>query len=254
MQMGSELLCPRRDMPGSIWRPGYWQRRHVLYTSIWLFVILLLALEFSFSAIFKIQPIACMLGFKVVWLWMEIWLLKTLTEKLVALPFECGLQTIQYVMTLGAPNFLNFIYANSVELIVMVLMRVAVQPLKFRTSRVLKFKLTQTKAAKAGLPIPVNTPEVEAIGLMSDMLSLMYRFSVDTLGSIISPLTGGHARAVEPAWPSSLPRLQRAAALASLPRLHPCREDAPAALATRCRSLSARGHPYAIPLLSLHHR
>ena len=33
------------------------------------------------------------------------------------------------------------------------------------------------------------TPELEAIGLMTDMLSLMYRYSVDTLGSIISPIT-----------------------------------------------------------------
>ena len=35
----------------------------------------------------------------------------------------------------------------------------------------------------------MNTPETEAIGVMSDMLSVMYRYSVDTLGSIVSPLT-----------------------------------------------------------------
>jgi len=34
----------------------------------------------------------------------------------------------------------------------------------------------------------VLTPELEAIGLMSDMLRLMYRFSVDALGSVISPI------------------------------------------------------------------
>ena len=33
------------------------------------------------------------------------------------------------------------------------------------------------------------TPELEAIGVMTDMLSLMYRYSVDTLGSVISPIT-----------------------------------------------------------------
>ena len=51
---------------------------------------------------------------------------------MVALPFECGLQTIQYVMTLGATSFLAFIYANIVELAVMVLMRVAVKPMQFK--------------------------------------------------------------------------------------------------------------------------
>ena len=37
---------------------------------------------------------------------METMLLKLLTEKLIALPFECALQTAQFVMTLGAPGFL----------------------------------------------------------------------------------------------------------------------------------------------------
>ena len=189
MQSGSEMLCPRRDMPGSIWRPGYWQRRHVLYTSLWLFVILLLALEFSFSSLFTKYPAAFLLAFKVLWMYMEVWLLKTLTEKLVALPFESALQTIQYIMTLGAESFVAFMQTNMVEIGVMIVMRVAVQPLKYRTQRLLKFKIAQKNAQRAGLPVPVNTPEIEAIGLMSDMLSLMYRFSVDTLGTIISPLT-----------------------------------------------------------------
>merc|ERR1719305_2287910 len=110
-------------------------------------------------------------------MYMEVWLLKALTEKMVALPFECGLQTIQYVMTLGAEAFLSFIYANIFELCMMVFMRVAFHPNKFRLQRILKFKVAQTNAARAGLPVPVNTPEIEAIGIMSDMLSVMYRFS-----------------------------------------------------------------------------
>ena len=126
MRDGASLLCPRKDMPGSIWKPGYWQRRHVMYTSMILFVILLLALEFSFSKLFSMSPIGFMLLFKVVWMYMEVWLLKALTEKMIALPFECGLQTIQFVMTLGATSFLDFIYATLVELGVMVFMRAAV--------------------------------------------------------------------------------------------------------------------------------
>ena len=65
MSDGSQLLCPRKDMPGSIWLPGYWQRRHVMYTSVFLSVILLLALEFSFSTLFKKYPLYFMLIFKV---------------------------------------------------------------------------------------------------------------------------------------------------------------------------------------------
>lgn len=78
MVNGAELLCPRRDMPGSIWRPGFWQRRHVMYTSIWLFVILLLALEVSFSTVYSLYPVPCMLGFRLVWMSLEVLLLHTL--------------------------------------------------------------------------------------------------------------------------------------------------------------------------------
>jgi len=35
----------------------------------------------------------------------------------------------------------------------------------------------------------VYTPELEAIGVMIDMLQSMYRFSVDSLGTVISPIT-----------------------------------------------------------------
>jgi len=188
MVNGAELLCPRKDMPGSIWRPGFWQRRHVMYTSIWLFIILLLALEVSFSIIFSLYPVPCMLGFRVVWMSMEVWLMQALTEKLIALPFECALQTIQYVMTLGAAGFLAFIQANVVELSVMVFLRVAVQPVNFRVQRLLRFRIAVQQAQRSGAPVPVMTPELEAIGIMSDMLRLMYRFSVDALGSVISPI------------------------------------------------------------------
>ena len=38
-----------------------------MYTSVVLFVILLLALEFSFSILFKMYPLIFMMVFKLVW-------------------------------------------------------------------------------------------------------------------------------------------------------------------------------------------
>ena len=43
-------------------------------------------------------------------------------------------------------------------------------------------------AQKMGQPVPVQTPELEAIGIMTDMLQSMYRFAVDALGTVISLL------------------------------------------------------------------
>jgi hypothetical protein len=167
-----------------------------MYTSCFLFVILLLALEFSFSTLFKLYPLYFMLLFKVVWMQMETWLLKALTEKMLSLPFECALQTIQYVMTLGADGFITFITANMLEVAMMIVKRIALDPVKFRLVRMIKFRLKVQTAQRTGQPVPINTPELEAIGLMSDMLSLMYRFSVDTLGSVIGTCTAaltGHS-------------------------------------------------------------
>jgi len=189
MQNGSALLCPRRDKPGSVWLPGYWQRQHIMYTSALLFVVLLMALEFSFSSFFSQNALAFMMVFKVVWIYMESWLLKTLNEKLVALPFECALQTAQFVMTLGADGFIQFITGFIVELLIMVVKRIAMDPIKFKVVRTAKLKVKIAQAQKAGQPVPVYTPELEAIGVMIDMLQSMYRFSVDSLGTVISPIT-----------------------------------------------------------------
>ena len=130
-----------------------------------------------------------MLVFKVVWMQMETWLVRTLTEKMIALPFECALQTIQYVMTLGADGFITFITANMLETAMMIFKRIALDPVKFKLIRMIKFRLKVQAAQRTGAAVPVNTPELEAIGLMSDMLSLMYRYSVDTLGAVIAPIT-----------------------------------------------------------------
>ena len=77
-----------------------------------------------------------MMLFKLAWVGMESWLLKVLTEKLVALPFECALQTAQFVMTLGAAGFLAFIQAFMLETGIMIIKRVAIDPIKFKTVRI----------------------------------------------------------------------------------------------------------------------
>ena len=67
--------------------------------------------------------------------------------------------------------------------------RTAMDPIKFKVVRTAKLKVKIAQAQKAGQPVPVYTPELEAIGVMIDMLQSMYRFSVDSLGTVISPIT-----------------------------------------------------------------
>ena len=77
---------------------------------------------------------------------MEVWLLKALTEKMIALPFECALQTIQYVMTLGADGFITFITANMLETTMMVFKRIALG-----ACNLLGFTLAMDNACGSGL-------------------------------------------------------------------------------------------------------
>ena len=76
-----------------------------------------------------------------------------------------------------------------IELIIMIVKRIAMDPVKFKVVRIAKLKVKAAEALKAGLPVPVHTPELEALGVMVDMLQSMYRFSVDSLGTVISPMT-----------------------------------------------------------------
>ncbi len=120
-------------------------------------------------------------------------------------------------MTRVAPQFIQFITGFIVELLIMVVKRIgaahaspsklrtpcsrtlrqtpprhvaaAMDPIKFKVVRTAKLKVRIAQAQKAGQPVPVYTPELEAIGVMIDMLQSMYRFSVDSLGTVISPIT-----------------------------------------------------------------
>ena len=92
---------------------------------------------------------------------MEIGLLRALTEKMIALPFECALQTAQYVMTLGADGFINFITANMLETGIMMLKRIAIDPIKYRLIRVVKLRLKVQAAQRSGTAVPISTPEIE---------------------------------------------------------------------------------------------
>ena len=95
----------------------------------------LAVLEFSFSRIFTLHAVTFMMAFKVVWVYMESWLLKALNEKLMVLPFEVALQTAQFVMTLGAAGFTVFIQNFIVELAIMIIKRIAMDPVKFKVVR-----------------------------------------------------------------------------------------------------------------------
>ena len=59
--------------------------------------------------------------------------------------------------------------------------------MKFKLQRTLKFKVVQQNAARLGQPVPVNTPELEAIGIMSDVRAASLAFSLSPSLSHLIP-------------------------------------------------------------------
>ena len=88
LHLGTHLLVPRRDMPGSLWKPGYWQRKHCMFTAIWLFMLLLVVIQLSFTPIFGQNAQVFMLALKVFWIAMESVFSRTLNEMLIILPYQ----------------------------------------------------------------------------------------------------------------------------------------------------------------------
>ena len=62
-------------------------------------------------------------------------------------------------MTLGADGFINFIVANILETAMMIFKRVALDPIKFRLIRVIRFRLRSRRRRRRASPaLRVGTP------------------------------------------------------------------------------------------------
>ena len=120
---GTYLLVPRQDKPDSLWKPGYWQRKHCFFTAIWVFMLLLVVLQISFTRFFATNATYMMLLLKVFWMGMEVIFTKTLSEMLIVLPYQASLQLTQFVMTLGAENFQTFVVVFLTEMSVGIVKR-----------------------------------------------------------------------------------------------------------------------------------
>ena len=182
---GTSLLVPRKDKPDSLWKPGFWQRRHCFFTAIWLFMLLLVVLQISFTRFYATHANYLLFALKAFWIGMESVFTKTLNEMLIVLPYQASLQLAQFVMTLGAANFTSFVTVFLTEMTVGVVKRL-VEPVKLRTVRLAKFKKAAILAQKAGRAPPVMTPELEATGILGDMLKALFFFAVEMLALCFS--------------------------------------------------------------------
>ena len=90
-------------------------------------------------------------------------------------------------MTLGADNFIGFVVVFLTEMFFGIINRL-IEPLKFKVLRLAKLKRAIALAQKEGRPPVVVTPELEATGILGDMLKALFFFSVEMLALVFSVL------------------------------------------------------------------
>eukprot|EP00298_Acanthocystis_sp_HF-20_P016807 c21590_g1_i3.p1 GENE.c21590_g1_i3~~c21590_g1_i3.p1 ORF type:complete len:1349 (+),score=588.27 c21590_g1_i3:276-4322(+) len=189
MSNGVLLLIPKRDKISPLWRPFHWQQSHTLFISMFMTLITIFVVEFSYTTLFSQNTASFMIMFKVAFIFVETFLGKVLGEKLIIAPFILAQQLVQFTITLGAEGFLTFIYANLIELASDTFKRATIDPIKLRMVRQAREEVAIQVALKQGLPVPERLPDDKAMKM--DVVTGLYLYFTSTIALIFAPLCIG---------------------------------------------------------------
>jgi hypothetical protein len=172
------------DATNFVYRPAFWQRSHVQFISITILFVMLTVVEFSFSKVFKANPLVFLIAFKVAFGGVSSFLGKSLSEKLILAPFELCLQLTQFITKIGSAGFIVFITTVCFELGMGSLKRFFIEPVRLTVARAVKAKAAIKKAARDGKAPEMISPEE---GKKEDLIQGLYTYSLDTITDIFNP-------------------------------------------------------------------
>ena len=92
------------------WTPKTWKRSNFLLVSVFTDLALLISIEFSYSNLFNQNQWYVIIAFKVAEIPINYLLRVTLQESLLTMPMQVMVDLVQFMITIGASNFVNFIY------------------------------------------------------------------------------------------------------------------------------------------------
>ena len=97
------------------WTPKTWKRSNFLLVSIFTDLALLISIEFSYSNLFNQNQWYVIIAFKVAEIPINYLLRLTLQESLLTMPMQVIVDLVQFMITIGASNFVNFIIGFAVQ-------------------------------------------------------------------------------------------------------------------------------------------
>ncbi|KAL4160128.1 hypothetical protein PRNP1_000699 [Phytophthora ramorum] len=127
---GQKVMAEQNDQDAlerSIWWPTQWKRANMIFASIMLGLFLVLMLEFSFWSSFGNYMFYVIVAQEIVNAIMEAWIESQLKEALLMAPLVSALNLIGGIMTFGATDFGDFVFGNTLDFGMMLLMRVYVE-------------------------------------------------------------------------------------------------------------------------------
>jgi hypothetical protein len=108
--------------------PEEMRRSHLMFAAIMEMGFLLLVVEFSYSSLFGDYIWTCLIVLKVVQMLFEQMLCNYIKDVLLLCPLMVGLEMTQFVVTMGADGFIDFLMSYCVELVLVLAERVYFDP------------------------------------------------------------------------------------------------------------------------------
>merc|ERR1711881_835922 len=108
--------------------PDEMRRSHLMFAAIMEMGFLLLVVEFSYSSIFGEHIWTCLICLKIIQMFFEQLLCSYIKDVLLLCPLMVGLEMTEFVVTMGADGFIDFLMSYCVELILVLVERVYMDP------------------------------------------------------------------------------------------------------------------------------
>ena len=114
--------------PSEFWTPLLWKRAHLLLWTMYVFTVLMIVWEFSYSEIFSGNIYFWIIVFKMIQMLMDQVLAMAMKENLLIASLMVSIEITEFMISMGAPNLMEFIQSYFVELALMVFERLIFDP------------------------------------------------------------------------------------------------------------------------------
>ena len=114
--------------PSEFWTPLLWKRAHLILWSMYVFTVLMIVWEFSYSPTFSENIYFWIVTFKITQMMMDQVLAMQLKENLLIASLMVSIEITEFMIGMGAANLMEFIVSYFVEMGLMVAERLIFDP------------------------------------------------------------------------------------------------------------------------------